>query len=105
MTLPTFTEAMQGFTVKGLTATEALKKRTTDWNWSLGASLTGRYLDGNDLAACCLVSKHFRDNFMPILWSKPLAVLETKQKPFSEYGVSFHDIFNADGKQSRRPNL
>ncbi|KAG0648746.1 hypothetical protein D0Z07_4769 [Hyphodiscus hymeniophilus] len=82
MSLPTFTEAMQGFTINGLSDAEALKKRAANWNWKLGAELVGPYLDGNDLAACCLVSRDLHKCFMPILWSKPFLILETNNKPF-----------------------
>ena len=86
MAPPTYIEAMQGFTIDGLTSVEALKRRTTDWNWKLGAVLVGPYLDGNDLAACCLVSKEFKENFLPVLWSNPFLVLKTMQKPFCKFG-------------------
>jgi hypothetical protein len=86
MAPPTYIEAMQGFTTDGLTSVQALKKRATDWNWKLGAVLVGPYLDGNDLAACCLVSKDFKENFLPVLWSNPFLILKTKQKPFCKFG-------------------
>ena len=92
MSLPTFTEAMQGFTTDGLTPTEALKKRAGNWNWNIGAKLLGKYLDGNDLAACCLVSRDLHKNFMSVLWSKPLLILETKKKYFCKFRKPVHHL-------------
>ena len=82
MSLPTFEQAMEGFTTEGLTSDEALRKRKFEWNWAKGAALVGPHLDGNDLAACCLVSRGFNKGFLPILWSNPIKILKSKGKRF-----------------------
>jgi hypothetical protein len=80
---------MQGFTTEGLTTTESLKKRMPEWNWKLGATFVGPYLDGNDLAACCLVSKDFKTSFLSVLWSNPILILKTKQEPIRKLGATY----------------
>jgi hypothetical protein len=85
MSLPAFEEAMQGFTTEGLTLAESLQKRTSKWSWKIGAALIVPYLDGNDLAQCCQVSRGFYENFLPILWSKPVTILATKKRPCCKF--------------------
>lgn len=100
MSLPTFEQAMAGFSIAGLTAGEALKTRRLQWTWSKGAALLGPYLDGNDLAACCLASKEFNDVFSPILWTDPIVILKDKKKPYCMPSTSFCAALLANYEQT-----
>jgi hypothetical protein len=87
---------MMGFTTEGLSTAEAKEKRLPRWNWAFGATLVGPYLDGNQLAAFCLVSKDLHKNFSPILWSDPLIVLKGTQRPACEYRKRTYEVSLAD---------
>lgn len=91
---------MAGFSIAGLTPGEALKTRKFDWTWAKGAALLGPYLDGNDLAACCSVSKEFNEVFSPVLWSNPIVILKDKRRPFCEHSTPFCGALHANFDQT-----
>ena len=96
MSLPSYEWAMTGFTTEGLSPAEAKDKRLPKWNWSVGATLVGPYLDGTKLAACCLVSKDFHKSFAPILWLNPLLMLKDVDRPFCEYRKCTYEVLLSD---------
>jgi len=64
MSLPTYEEAVNGPEILPLVA---------------------RYLNGNDLAKCCRVSKEFSSLATPILWQRPLQYIAANGKPCGKY--------------------
>jgi hypothetical protein len=55
------------------------------WSWELAAKIIGPYLNGNQLASLCHVSKNVDRAFRPQLWSNPLVILKENNSPICEH--------------------